>query len=103
MIIHGIAIQRGIITWGLLLFATMALAETAPFQTRSGRGTHSIPPGYGPRGPVGPSDSEVAAESPVATVNGTGWKGAPYQAFPPDDSGAFVKALNEQGRAEHRY
>ncbi|MSS71341.1 MAG: hypothetical protein EXS64_07610 [Candidatus Latescibacteria bacterium] len=95
MIIHGITIQTGITLAGLLFFAAMALAETGTFRTRSGRGTHPIPPGYGPRGPVGPSDSEVPVESPAATVDGAGRKGAPYQAFPPDDSGAFVKALNE--------
>jgi len=95
VIIQSVTLQAGLLVAGLLLIVGMALAETGAFRTRSGRGTHPIPPGYGPRGPIGPSDAEVAVESPAAVVDGAGRKGAPYQAFPPDDSGAFVKALKE--------
>lgn len=98
MIVQGITIQTGITIASLLLFAMMVLAETGAFRTRSGRGSHPLPPGYGPRGPVGPSDSEVTVESPAATVDGAGRRGAPYQAYPPDDAEAFRRAIAEASR-----
>jgi Pectate lyase superfamily protein len=63
------------------------------FRTRSGRGTHPLPAGYGPRGPVGPDDTAVCVPAPAATVAGAGARGAPYQAYPPDDSAAFRQAI----------
>ncbi|MDP6777375.1 MAG: glycosyl hydrolase family 28-related protein [Candidatus Latescibacteria bacterium] len=65
------------------------------FTTRSGRGTHPIPEGYGPRGPVGPSDEQLTVESPAAVVDAPGRHDAPYQAYPEDASGAFREAIGE--------
>ncbi len=95
MILQGITIPSGIAIAGLLLLTAMALADGVKFHTRSGSGADPLPPGYGPRGPVGPSDDEVKVESPAATVDGAGRRSAPYQAYPPDDAGAFAKAISE--------
>ncbi len=78
-----------------LLFTLFSTARAEPFRTRSGRGTHPMPEGYGPRGPVGPSDTELAVESAAATVEAPGKRDAPYDAYPPDASGAFRKAVAE--------
>jgi hypothetical protein len=79
---------------GLLAPAGVARGQTGGFHTRSARGTHPLPEGYGPRGPVGPSDKEMAPEAPVVTVRGEG-RNARYLAYPPDDSEVFRKALAE--------
>ena len=68
---------------------------TRTFTTRSGRGTHPIPEGYGPRGPVGPSDDELTVESPAAVVDAPGRRDAPYQAYPEDAAEAFRDAVGE--------
>ena len=78
-----------------LLLMMSLIAEAEPFRTRSVRGTHTIPEGYGPRGPVGPSDTEITVESPAAIVDGAGNRDTPYQAYPPDDSEAFRLAVAE--------
>ncbi len=78
-----------------LMFALFSTAGAEPFRTRSGHGTHPIPEGYGPRGPVGPSDTELTVDAPAAIVDGPGKRDAPYDAYPPDASGAFRKAVSE--------
>ena len=78
---------------GLVLMASSAEAEM--FRTRSGRGTHPLPEGYGPRGPVGPSDVELAVDAPAAVVDAPGRRDAPYDAYPPDASEAFRKAVDD--------
>ena len=77
MIIQGNYFQTSLSAACLLLFAAMALADGVKFHTRSGRGADPLPPGCGPRGPVGPSDSEVRVEFPAATVDGAGRQGTP--------------------------
>src|SRR5438132_12798691 len=95
MIHPWMTLRTGLLVAGLWLLAGVALAESETFRTRSGRGTHPLPEGYGPRGPVGPSDPVIMVESPVATVQGAGRRAAPYQAYPPDDSEAFRQAIAE--------
>jgi hypothetical protein len=78
-----------------LLCSAVGDAAGEAFRTRSGRGSASLPAGYGPRGPVGPGDTEVRIASPAATVAGTGARSAPYRAHPPDDAAAFRQAIAE--------
>ena len=75
-----------------------SISSATGFRTRSGRGTHPIPEGYGPRGPVGPSEDELTVESPAAVVDAPGKRDAPYQAYPEDAAGAFRDAVEEAAR-----
>ncbi len=92
---HLFAILAGAIVLFGLVFALTSIAHAGTFRTRSGRGSQTIPEGYGPRGAVGPSDNDLTAKSPDAVVDGPGRRDAPYQAYPTDASEAFRNAMSQ--------